>query len=258
MTSDIGSVNVTERDHEARAGTADGLCRRNDRLRLSEHLAHALSPCLVPDGAVLELAVFADDDALAVGFDMRCSPKLRDQARREFAPKLAQGSLKRHQVRLVASRERIADHGNDRSDEQGLPQPGAALMPDRLNTERGLPNVITGCHPRSYASSTTGLRSTPMFSISTSTTSPGLRKIGGLRVKPTPAGVPVAITSPGTRSKMVEQYSIRRGIEKISIEVVEVCITVPLTRVSSFRLVGSPISSGVTSHGPKGPVPTKF
>src|SRR5438128_217548 len=112
MTSDIGSVNVTERDHQARARNADGLCRRNDRLWLSEHLAHALSARFVPDGAVLELAVFADDDALAVGFDMRGAPQLRDQARRELAPELAQGCLKRHQVRLVASSKRIADHGN--------------------------------------------------------------------------------------------------------------------------------------------------
>ena len=64
-------------------------------------------------------------------------------------------------------------------------------------------------------SSATGFLRTPTFSISTSTTSPGLRNTGGLRVKPTPAGVPVAMTSPGTRSKIIEAYSIRRGILKI-------------------------------------------
>jgi pimeloyl-ACP methyl ester carboxylesterase len=45
-------------------------------------------------------------------------------------------------------------------------------------------------------SCTTGLRSTPSFSISTSTASPLLRKTCGLRVKPTPDGVPVKIKSP--------------------------------------------------------------
>ena len=37
----------------------------------------------------------------------------------------------------------------------------------------------------------------PMPSISTRTTSPAFRNCGGLRPMPTPAGVPVAITSPG-------------------------------------------------------------
>ena len=58
---------------------------------------------------------------------------------------------------------------------------------------------------RGAYSSTTGLRNTPIFSISTSTTSPAFMNIGGLRVKPTPAGVPVTITSPGTRSKISDE-----------------------------------------------------
>ena len=43
-----------------------------------------------------------------------------------------------------------------------------------------------------------------MPSISTSHTSPGRMKRGGLRLQPTPAGVPVAITSPGTSVKIVD------------------------------------------------------
>jgi hypothetical protein len=39
--------------------------------------------------------------------------------------------------------------------------------------------------------------SVPMPSIETDTTSPLLRKTGGLRPMPTPAGVPVAMISPG-------------------------------------------------------------
>src|SRR5262249_34131600 len=49
-----------------------------------------------------------------------------------------------------------------------------------------------------FVSATTLLRSTPIFEISTSTASPGLSHSGGLRAMPTPGGVPVEITSPGT------------------------------------------------------------
>jgi hypothetical protein len=48
-----------------------------------------------------------------------------------------------------------------------------------------------------HASATTGLCSTPIPSISTSATSPGLSSTGGLRAMPTPGGVPVKIRSPG-------------------------------------------------------------
>src|SRR3546814_10502159 len=41
------------------------------------------------------------------------------------------------------------------------------------------------------------LVSTPIPPTSTSTVSPSFMKIGGLREKPTPLGVPVAMTSPG-------------------------------------------------------------
>src|SRR6202042_1616506 len=43
----------------------------------------------------------------------------------------------------------------------------------------------------------TAFRSVPIRSISTSKTSPSAKNSGGLRAKPTPSGVPVAITSPG-------------------------------------------------------------
>jgi len=48
-----------------------------------------------------------------------------------------------------------------------------------------------------HASSTTGFESTPRPSISTSQTSPAFMNIGGLRAKPTPAGVPEMMMSPG-------------------------------------------------------------
>ena len=49
-----------------------------------------------------------------------------------------------------------------------------------------------------WPSATTGLRSTPNFSIETSTVSPGCKKTGGWRAIPTPGGVPVKIKSPGS------------------------------------------------------------
>src|ERR1700683_3521836 len=54
------------------------------------------------------------------------------------------------------------------------------------------------------ASATTGLRSTPIPLISTSATSPGPMKSGGLRLQPTPPHVPDTITSPGSSGRMVE------------------------------------------------------
>jgi hypothetical protein len=49
-------------------------------------------------------------------------------------------------------------------------------------------------------SSTTGFRSTPIPETSTSNTSPAFSHTGGCRFDPTPPGVPVAMTSPGTSS----------------------------------------------------------
>jgi hypothetical protein len=43
-----------------------------------------------------------------------------------------------------------------------------------------------------------------MLSIVQTATSPGFMKMGGLRAEPTPAGLPVEITSPGCRVRMLE------------------------------------------------------
>jgi hypothetical protein len=43
-----------------------------------------------------------------------------------------------------------------------------------------------------------------MPSMRHTVTSPGFRKMGGLRAEPTPAGLPVEITSPGRRVRMFE------------------------------------------------------
>ena len=53
-----------------------------------------------------------------------------------------------------------------------------------------------------------------MPSMWVSTTSPALRKRGGLRAPPMPAGVPVKITSPGSSGRIAESSAIRRGTLK--------------------------------------------
>src|SRR5437867_12485873 len=58
------------------------------------------------------------------------------------------------------------------------------------------------------------LRSTPTLSISTSTTSPAFRNSGGVRAKPTPAGVPVMMRSPDHSSQPAKISAMSRGILK--------------------------------------------
>ena len=54
-------------------------------------------------------------------------------------------------------------------------------------------------------SATTGLVNVPTVPIDTSTVSPAFMYSGGVRLSPTPPGVPVAITSPGSSVVKVEQ-----------------------------------------------------
>ena len=51
---------------------------------------------------------------------------------------------------------------------------------------------------------TTGFVSVPIPSYVQTDTSPGLKKIGGFLAEPTPAGLPVAITSPGRSVRIFE------------------------------------------------------
>ena len=65
----------------------------------------------------------------------------------------------------------------------------------RVGPARGMD--LNDVHDQACA--TIGLTKVPMPSISTSHTSPGFMNQAGLRLQPTPAGVPVAITSPGDK-----------------------------------------------------------
>ena len=62
------------------------------------------------------------------------------------------------------------------------------------------------------------LVSVPRLLTLTCTTSPGFRYAGGVWPIPTPAGVPVAITSPGWMVWLLEMVEMRVGIENISSE----------------------------------------
>jgi hypothetical protein len=66
-----------------------------------------------------------------------------------------------------------------------------------------------------------------MPSMWVSTTSPSLRNHRGVRAPPTPAGVPVKITSPGCRTATAESFSINTGMLKMSLLVRLFCTVSP-------------------------------
>ena len=72
---------------------------------------------------------------------------------------------------------------------------------------------------------------------------------------PTPAGVPVAITSPGSRVMDAVMKAMISGTLVISRLVLLCCTTSPFSRVRMSRLAGS--TSSVTT-GPMGAKPSMF
>src|SRR6516165_9796649 len=68
-------------------------------------------------------------------------------------------------------------------------------------------------HESWLRASTTCARKAPMSVISTSSVSPGFIHSGGLRLWPTPSGVPVEMTSPGESAVKSEQKAMICGIE---------------------------------------------
>lgn len=95
------------------------------------------------------------------------------------------------------------------------------------------------------------VRRVPTPVTSTLTTSPGFRYSGGVRLCPTPEGVPVRITSPVLSSVNSEIVAISVGMEKISRSIVDSWTFSPLRTVEIRCLVMS-TSSGVTRWGPSG------
>src|SRR2546421_7861156 len=100
----------------------------------------------------------------------------------------------------------------------------------RLLLERCSSRTLSPVHTRPRI---TGLRMRPMRSISTSTTSPSCKKSGGVRLNPTPDGVPVAMISPGSRVMRELRKAIVEATEK-TILAVGSCGT-----TCAFTLVGT-------------------
>src|SRR5215470_16507904 len=107
------------------------------------------------------------------------------------------------------------------------------------------------------SSATTRLRMVPTSSTVTSMTSPGYIQTGGFRAKPTPPGVPVAMTSPGARRVNEEKNSTALGTSTSICEVRADCMTWPLSVELMARSLTS-TSSVVTTSGPIGMLPSKF
>src|SRR5215472_9735793 len=78
-----------------------------------------------------------------------------------------------------------------------------------------------------HFSAITGFRSSPRPSTRTTTTSPGLSQRGGFFEKPTPAGVPVEMMSPGSSVNTPDRCSINCGSLKIRFRVFECCRVSP-------------------------------
>src|SRR4029450_11184518 len=96
-------------------------------------------------------------------------------------------------------------------------------------------------------SSSTGVVSPPSPSISIGTSSPSFSSTGGSRNTPTPAGVPVAIRSPGSSVIVALAYAMISATVKIMFAVVESCITSPFSTQRTPRAWGSGTSAANTS-----------
>ena len=97
-----------------------------------------------------------------------------------------------------------------------------------------------------------GFLNSPMPEMRTITSSPGFSHRGGFRPNPTPAGVPVMNTSPGSSVTAVETYSISSGMRNTISRVFELCSVSPPISSEISSACGSGISSLVTIQGPMG------
>src|SRR5688500_1804832 len=85
-----------------------------------------------------------------------------------------------------------------------------------------------------------------------STTSPGFRYWGGFMPRPTPDGVPVAITSPGSRVMNLLTSLTNLSTPKIKSLVFASCTFLPFNDDEIERLFGSPACAHGTRYGPNG------
>src|SRR6476660_6110852 len=132
------------------------------------------------------------------------------------------------------------------------------MVPCTISTPGG--DASSGGHSASheghahFLNFTTFCRCSPRPSMPRVTTSPALRNLGsGFMPRPTPGGVPVVMTSPGSSTKNCEQYQTRCLQSKIMVLVLPRWRFSPLTSSHMSRRCGSLISSLVTNQGPRGP-----
>src|SRR6267143_2158235 len=101
-----------------------------------------------------------------------------------------------------------------------------------------------------HVSTTTGLVSRPKSAISISTTSPGRRN--SPRGKPTPSGVPVAITSPGSSVRIALAAAMSAATSSIMSEVLAFCLRFPFTHRRRSSPCGSATWNAGRMPGPSG------
>src|SRR5580658_4635150 len=99
--------------------------------------------------------------------------------------------------------------------------------PSRIGLQQGHDGVVSSGGQRW----TIGVVMRPIRSTSTSTTSPGRKNIGGIRVAPMPSGVPVAMRSPGLSVITPDAYAAIWAPEKMRFDVLPSWTVLPLTRV---------------------------
>src|SRR6266511_62409 len=105
------------------------------------------------------------------------------------------------------------------------------------------------------SAATMRLTRTPRCSISVRTTSPGRRDAP--RPAPTPAGVPVAMTSPGSRVTAWLAAATRVGTSQIMSAVLPSCCSSSLTQRRMRRSCGSGTSQDGVRPGPSGSEPSR-
>src|SRR6266508_473361 len=125
---------------------------------------------------------------------------------------------------------------------------GEGEMPDRDDVDHA--GAPSGASDPSRAA--IRVSSTPSPSISTRISSPALRNSGGLRPAPTPDGVPVAITSPGSSAITLARCSITWATVKIISLVFESCLTCPFTASEISSVCGSETKLAGVIQGPIG------
>src|SRR6185436_18691846 len=105
-------------------------------------------------------------------------------------------------------------------------------------------------HRVAAVSATTGLVSVPIPAYVHEIRSPAFRYTGGMRAEPTPAGVPVAMTSPVRSVRMFDAYATCSNTSWIIKELDPSCTRVPFRST----VIGTFLTSATNSFGVmKGP-----